>query len=146
MLKEGAIDSAGFNGAYLDAKRQRGFVNFGLAEAMRILGNSSGAMRAAWYQKWNVHMQARPEALAGVVHNVRTGAIYGPSMHSSLMENSELLERVADANAAQNEDGARTYLLSQVGGRGRGGGGGGDMVSFALGGKSWTCCLWWWWC
>ncbi|CAN0417428.1 unnamed protein product, partial [Laminaria digitata] len=115
LLKQGAIDSAGFNGAYNHAKRQRGFVQYGLADVMRTLGNSSGAMRSAWYQKWNVHMQARPEALAGLCHNVLTGVLYGPVMHESLMKNKDLFDRVGKANAAQNEDGEVTYLLSQVG-------------------------------
>ena len=114
LIADGAIDKKGFNGAYAHAARQRGFVNFGMAEAMRALGNSSAAMRSAWYQKWNVHMQARPEALAGLVHNVKTGALSGPSMHHTLMENEELMERVAEANTAQNKGRERTYLLSQV--------------------------------
>ncbi|CAN0490397.1 unnamed protein product, partial [Scytosiphon promiscuus] len=56
------------------------------------------------------------QAVAGTLHNV----IYGHldvEFHASLLENEELLERVASRNAEINGRGGelgRTYLLSQV--------------------------------
>lgn len=89
----------------------------------KVLGSCEAAQRSAWYQKWNVHLMARPEALAGTLHHVLVGDLQGPTLHESLTENWELLDRVAAANGRQNgdngddgddEDGEETYLLSQV--------------------------------
>ncbi|CAN0498795.1 unnamed protein product, partial [Scytosiphon promiscuus] len=60
LLAEGAI-SGGANGPYATSSRQRGFVGFGVSHLMRILGTSESSQRASWYQKWNVHLFARPE-------------------------------------------------------------------------------------
>lgn len=97
---------------------------------MQVLGSCEGAQRSAWYQKWNVHLTARPEALAGTLHHLLMGNIGGgddeddgPALHESLSGNWDLLDRVAAANREQNlrregggrdGDGEATYLLSQV--------------------------------
>ena len=60
-MEEEAISPAGFNGPYADSTRQVGFVNFGVSHLMRLVGTADLAQRSAWYQKWNVHMFARPE-------------------------------------------------------------------------------------
>ena len=60
LLDEGAI-SGGANGPYASSSRQRGFVGFGVSHLMRILGSAEASQRASWYQKWNVHLFARPE-------------------------------------------------------------------------------------
>lgn len=93
----------------------------------QVLGSCEGAQRSAWYQKWNVHLTARPEALAGTLHHLLLGDIgeedAGPTLHESLLGNWELLDRVAEANREQNlrreggdggGGGEETYLLSQV--------------------------------
>lgn len=90
-----------------------GFVNFGVSHVMRALGGGEGAQRSSWYQKWQVHLFVRPEALAGTLHNTLMGTLDAP-IHQSLLGNDQLLERVAAANAEQNADGSETYLLSQV--------------------------------
>lgn len=61
LLDEDAISRDGFNGPYADSSRQKGFVTFGVSHVMKILGSVEMAQRAAWYQKWNVHLFARPE-------------------------------------------------------------------------------------
>ena len=61
LIEEGAISRAGFNGPYEKSSRQVGFVNYGVSHVMRLVGSAELAQRASWYQKWNVHMFARPE-------------------------------------------------------------------------------------
>ena len=63
-----------------------------------------------------MHQFVRPEALSGTVHNTLNAALNAP-IDASLLDNKELLIRVAAANGAQNSyDGlvGETYLLSQV--------------------------------
>ncbi|CAM9093034.1 unnamed protein product [Laminaria digitata] len=116
LLEEEAISPAGFNGPYADSTRQVGFVNFGVSHLMRLVGTAELAQRSAWYQKWNVHMFARPEAVAGTIHNV----IYGQldvEFADSLLSNSDLLRRVRARNAeitGRRGRRGRTYLLSQA--------------------------------
>ena len=116
LLGQGAISRAGFNGPYVDSSRQKGFVNFGVSHVMRLLGSCEASQRTSWYQKWQVHQFVRPEALSGTVHNTLNAALNAP-IDASLLDNKELLIRVAAANGAQNSyDGlvGETYLLSQV--------------------------------
>ena len=53
------------------------------------------------------------QAVAGTIHNVMLGNL-DTEFHSSLLENTDLLERVASRNAELNANGERTYPLSQV--------------------------------
>ena len=53
------------------------------------------------------------QAVAGTIHNVMLGKL-DTEFHSSLLENTDLLERVASRNAELNANGEPTYLLSQV--------------------------------
>ena len=112
-MEQGAINRPGFNGPYAESTRQNGFVTYGISNVMRLLGTAELAQRSSWYQKWQVHNLARPEALAGTVHNTRLGYLDAP-IHPSLLNNTELLDLVAISNAAQNSDGNGTYLLSQA--------------------------------
>ena len=112
-MEQGAITTPGFNGPYAESTRQNGFVTYGISNVMRLLGTAELAQRSSWYQKWQVHNLARPEALAGTVHNTRLGYLDAP-IHPSLLNNTELLDLVAISNAAQNSDGNGTYLLSQA--------------------------------
>jgi len=61
LIEEGAISRPGFNGPYDQSGRQVGFVNYGVSHIMRLVGTGELAQRSSWYQKWNVHMFARPE-------------------------------------------------------------------------------------
>ncbi|CAM9469228.1 unnamed protein product [Sphacelaria rigidula] len=112
LLEHGAIDDNGFNGPYNTSSRQQGFVQHGRSALIRSLGAAEGAQRCvvSWYQKWRVHLYARPEALGGVLHNTLVGNMTS-TLHASLLDNHELLSRVAYSNSMQNEDGEATYLL-----------------------------------
>ncbi|CAM9093102.1 unnamed protein product [Laminaria digitata] len=116
LLEEGAISRSGFNGPYAQSSRQTGFVNFGVSHVMRLVGTAELTQRSAWYQKWNVHMFARPEAIAGTIHNV----IYGNldvDFDDSILNNRDLLRRVAERNGEITGNTGRrdrTYLLSQA--------------------------------
>ena len=61
LFDEGAISKGGFNGPYARTSRQKGFVSFGVSHVMKILGSAEVSQRSSWYQKWNVHLFARPE-------------------------------------------------------------------------------------
>ena len=69
LIEEGAISRAGFNGPYTENGRQVGFVNYGTSHIMRLVGTGELAQRASWYQKWNVHLFARPEVRLHCVAN-----------------------------------------------------------------------------
>lgn len=59
----------------------------------------------------------KPQAVAGTLHNVMNGLL-DVELHASLVDNEDLLGRVAAHNAVQNEmrtgTPEYTYLLSQV--------------------------------
>lgn len=51
---------------------QVGFVTFGVADIFAMLGEvSSLALKAAWFNKWRLHLRARPEYIGGLVENTR---------------------------------------------------------------------------
>lgn len=66
LLEQGAVSAPGFNGPYAESERQNGFVTYGVSHLMKILGSAEMSQRASWYQKWNVHMFARPEVIFSV--------------------------------------------------------------------------------
>ena len=113
LMEQGAISRPGFNGPYIESSRQAGFVTYGISNVMRLLADAEVSMIPSWYQKWQVNNLARPEALAGTVHNTLLGFLDAP-IDRSLLDNTELLDRVAAANAAQNFDGSETFLLAQA--------------------------------
>lgn len=115
LMQKGGISGSGFIGPYERSTRQKGFVQYGASHVMRMLGEGESAQRASWYQKWNVHMMLRPEALGGLVHNVLSRKLEIP-IHKSLLENEDLLSMVWTANEMYNEPKGKagTYLLSQA--------------------------------
>ncbi|CAN0533990.1 unnamed protein product, partial [Scytosiphon promiscuus] len=62
LIEQDAISRFGINGPYVADGRQSGFVNYGISHTMRLVGTGELSMRSSWYQKWNVHLFARPEA------------------------------------------------------------------------------------
>lgn len=53
---------------------EEGFVTFGPAEVVDWMGRvTTAALKAAYCQKWMVHRRLRPEALGGLVHQIRAG-------------------------------------------------------------------------
>jgi membrane-associated phospholipid phosphatase len=84
---------------------QQGFVDFGGPHIQCLLGQTAiQALRATWFQKWNVHRTLRPEEYALRVHQQKTGSATYPV--SSQVLNSVALTKTF---AAQG-----TYLLSQA--------------------------------
>ncbi|MFD3156974.1 vanadium-dependent haloperoxidase [Haloimpatiens sp. FM7330] len=70
---------------YLCSRTQVGFVTFGSAYILDLIGKSARvALEAAWFQKFLVHRRLRPEEFGGRVHNELIGAASYPI-------NSELL-------------------------------------------------------
>ena len=105
------------NHPYRTSTRQSGFATFGTAHVSEMLASVGKSERHTWYQKWQVHRFLRPEAYGGLVHRVvADGATY--PIHSDLLNDSDLLQRVFNHNAARNQ--ARgfgpvgTYLLPQM--------------------------------
>jgi hypothetical protein len=97
--------------------RQAAFTNFGLAHLCEMIGSVGKSERHVWYQKWQVHRRIRPEEFSGLVHrNKVDGASY--PIHSDLMTQSTVLNKVFAANQARNivrglgSNGS--YLLSQI--------------------------------
>jgi len=59
---------------YMHSKTQNGFGSFGPPDiAATVEEVACKALNAVWYQKWYVHMRPRPEAIAGIVHLLKTG-------------------------------------------------------------------------
>lgn len=58
---------------------QAGFNTFGAPYILNLISKAADlALKAAWYQKWQVHRRIRPEAFAGNVHNMKIGAASYP--------------------------------------------------------------------
>ena len=62
---------------------------------------------------WTLGNLSSEQAVAGTLHNVLLGKL-DTEFHSSLLDNTELLQRVATRNAELNANNEPTYMLSQV--------------------------------
>ncbi|CAN5785519.1 vanadium-dependent haloperoxidase [soil metagenome] len=77
---------------YNNSKSQVGFATFGGPHILSLVTEvATRALKAVWYQKWNVNRRLRPEAFGGRVHNHITGAKAYP-IHSDLLTANALLE------------------------------------------------------
>jgi hypothetical protein len=93
------------NSPYLLSTIQEGFITFGHAEVTDFLGRvSTAALKAAYCQKWMVHRRLRPEALGGLVHQIKLGKANHP-IHPSLLNSPALEQTFANT---------RCYLLPQA--------------------------------
>ena len=86
------------------------------------------ALKAAWYQKWHVHVQIRPEAVAGLVHKVKETGLNPYNLHQSFFDVHDGVDILAlvlahnklQATAAYDPQKlltpaeASTYLLAQM--------------------------------
>lgn len=78
------------NNPYLITRAQAGFVNYGSPMVLDFVARAANAaLRATWFQKWNVHRRLRPEETAARLH---TGAL---GLHPDLAK-SEVLSAVND--------------------------------------------------
>ncbi|MGA2811021.1 MAG: vanadium-dependent haloperoxidase [Candidatus Acidiferrum sp.] len=90
---------------YFRSKTQNGFGTFGAPDFAATLAEvATRALKAVWFQKWQIHMRARPEANGGLLHLIKTG--------QGNRTQGKLSNVVLDSQAAQavfNKNG--TWLL-----------------------------------
>ncbi len=93
---------------YIGSKTENGFGTFGAPDFAATLAEvATRALKAVWFQKWQVHLRARPEANAGLVHLIKTGqAAETDAKFSNVILNSQGLQQ------SFNKYG--TWLLSQA--------------------------------
>ncbi|HYL67806.1 MAG TPA: vanadium-dependent haloperoxidase [Candidatus Limnocylindria bacterium] len=59
---------------YIGSNTENGFGTFGGPDIAATLTEvATRALKAVWFQKWQVHLRARPEATGGLVHLIKTG-------------------------------------------------------------------------
>jgi hypothetical protein len=91
---------------YRSSGTQTGFATFGPPHVMALVAEvSTRALKAVWYQKWQVHRRLRPEAYGGLVHLTRTEAADYPLAMDVLLASTAL-------NETYRRHGA--YLLPQA--------------------------------
>jgi hypothetical protein len=91
---------------YLASSTQSGFGTFGAPHIMALVAEvSTRALKAIWFQKWQVHRRLRPEAYGGLVHLTRTGAADYP-IDKDLLFTSQALAETYRVHGA--------YLLPQA--------------------------------
>jgi len=93
---------------YIGSITENGFGTFGGPDfAGTLTEMATRALKAVWYQKWQVHLRARPEATGGLVHLIKTGqADKTDGKLSNIILNSHGLQQ------SFNKYG--TWLLSQA--------------------------------
>ncbi|MEV6236622.1 vanadium-dependent haloperoxidase [Lentzea sp. NPDC051838] len=90
---------------YVNSRTQDGFGTFGGPHVLSLVTEvATRALKAVWFQKWNVHRRLRPEAFGGRVHNHLTGAASYPINDEVL--SSAAVKKVFDLHG--------TFLLPQA--------------------------------
>jgi hypothetical protein len=103
LLGQGTPFDPGF--PFNQFTRGAGFATFGAAEILGLVTEVSvRALKAAWYQKWNVHRRLRPEAMGLRTHCQLTNQANYP-IHPQLLNSNAV---------AQTFNRQGTYLLSQA--------------------------------
>lgn len=98
LLDSGVPNNSG--NPYNASANQEGFVTFGAADILAQVAEVSRlALKAAWFQKWQVHRRLRPEVFGGRIHFTLSGQRDYP-INSQLL-NSPVLETVADSFGGQ---------------------------------------------
>lgn len=93
---------------YLASRTMSGFGTFGGPDMASVIGDVAvKAVNAVWYLKWFVHLRARPEALGGIVHLLKTGQQkYTDVRLNNIILNSKALATSYSAHGS--------YLLPQA--------------------------------
>jgi hypothetical protein len=93
---------------YIGSRTENGFGTFGGPDFAATLAEvATRALKAVWYQKWQVHLRPRPEHTGGLVHLIKTGQGANTTAKlSNLILNSQGLQQ------SFNKYG--TWLLSQA--------------------------------
>jgi hypothetical protein len=70
---------------YLKTPTEGGFVTFGAPDILDVVTHvANAALRAAWCQKWHLHMRLRPEVFGARIHQVMVGNANYP-IHSDAL-------------------------------------------------------------
>src|ERR1017187_5145026 len=78
---------------YLKTPTESGFVTFGAPNILEVVTHvATAALRAAWCQKWHLHMRLRPEVFGARIHQVMVGNANYP-IHSDAL-NAQALKAV----------------------------------------------------
>lgn len=102
LLGQGTPFDTGF--PFNNLTRGAGFATFGAAQILGLVTEVSvRALKATWYQKWNVHRRLRPEAMGIRTHVHMTNQATYP-IHPQLLNSAALTQTF-------NQQG--TYTLSQ---------------------------------
>ncbi|MGA8075731.1 MAG: vanadium-dependent haloperoxidase [Candidatus Acidiferrales bacterium] len=93
---------------YIGSKTENGFGTFGGPDFAATLAEvATRALKAVWFQKWQVHLRARPEVSGAIAHLIKTGqAAQTDGKLSNVILNSQGLQQ------SFNQYG--TWLLSQA--------------------------------
>jgi hypothetical protein len=93
---------------YIGSRTENGFGTFGAPDFAATLAEvATRALKAVWYQKWQVHLRPRPEHTGGLVHLIKTGQGANTTAKvSNVILNSQGLQQ------SFNKYG--TWLLSQA--------------------------------
>ena len=93
---------------YIGSKTENGFGTFGGPDFAATLAEvATRALKAVWFQKWQVHLRARPEVTGAIAHLIKTGqAAQTDGKLSNVILNSQGLQQ------SFNQYG--TWLLSQA--------------------------------
>jgi hypothetical protein len=93
---------------YIGSRTENGFGTFGGPDFAATLAEvATRALKAVWYQKWQVHLRPRPEHTAGLVHLIKTGQGANTTAKlSNLLLNSQGLRQSFKKHG--------TWLLSQA--------------------------------
>lgn len=63
------------NNPYLTNPTQEAFVTYAIPDIVNLISMAAeSALRAAWYQKWMVHLRLRPEFYGFLIHQQKSGA------------------------------------------------------------------------
>ena len=102
------------------------FATLGIPDIFGLIGGvTTEAHKVAWAHKWRASRALRPEALSGLVHNVKTSRANAYNLNSSLFVSHagvDVLNVILAHNQAQaglpgntfSSEAASTYLLSQM--------------------------------
>jgi len=93
---------------YVGSKTQNGFGTFGGPDFAACLGECAAkALNRAWYQKWLVHLVARPEEAGGALHQI----LSGNANRVDVRFNNNILNSAAPQHVFSKYG---TYLLPQT--------------------------------
>ena len=96
---DAAIDG---NNPYAVSTTQKGFNMFGGPYILNLISKAADlALKAAWFQKWQVHRRLRPEAFGGRVHNQKLN-LANYSLNAKLLNDSDVLPLIFEHNRQQN--------------------------------------------